>query len=280
MLVDSHCHLDLLVNKTNDSLSDIITRANKNGVNYMQTICTKLDDFPNILKIAEEFEAVYASVGVHPTDAIDTLSYLDLIKLSEHVKVIGLGETGLDYYHDSTRKKQQKHSFLQHIIASQSNALPVIVHTREAEEDTIDIITTEMRNSPFPGLIHCFTASKHLAQKMLDLGMYISISGIITFKNADHLREIVKFLPLDRLLIETDSPYLAPVPMRSSVNEPSFVEFVATAIADLKNISKMELAQQTTDNFFKLFNKAQEARKFKSSPVLSDVLNNMISKDF
>ena len=256
MLVDSHCHLDLLASK--DNVSDIIARADKRGVKYLQTICTNLENFPNILKIAEEFECVYASVGVHPTDATADTSYLELLSLSNHPKVIGLGETGLDYYHDMSKKIAQKHSFIQHIIAAQNSSLPVIVHTRDADDDTIDIMTCEMKNASFLGLIHCFTSSKDLARKMLDLGIYISISGIITFKNTDYLREIVKFLPLDRLLIETDSPYLAPVPMRGKTNEPAYVEFVAKTIAELKNTPILHIAEQTTKNFFDLFAKAHK----------------------
>lgn len=256
ILVDSHCHLDMLAEK--EDLEDIINRAKKFGVKYIQTICTTLDNFPKILKIAESFENVFASVGVHPNEVNGIVTYKELIHLSNHPKVIGLGETGLDYYYQTSDKLDQIGCFKQHILAAQCNkTLPIIVHTRDAEEDTIDILTSEMRNSSFRGLIHCFTASKHFASKMLDIGMYISIAGIVTFKNADLLKEVVRFVPLDRLLIETNSPYLAPVPMRGKQNEPAFVKYVASCIADLKGAKLEEVTTVTTKNFFDLFSKAK-----------------------
>lgn len=253
MLIDSHCHLDMLAAKTD--LDEVIENAARHEVKYMQTICTKLENFPNILQIAKRYDNVYASVGVHPDEAVE-ISHKTLIDLAQDPKVIGLGETGLDYYRQDETKSLQISCFTEHIIASQQLALPVIVHTRSAESDTIDIITKEMHHKSFTGLIHCFTGTRHLAEKMLDLGFYISISGIVTFKNTLDLKEIVKFIPLDRLLIETDSPYLAPVPMRGKSNEPAFVSYVAQYIADLKGIPLKKLADQTTDNFFGLFSKA------------------------
>jgi TatD DNase family protein len=258
ILVDSHCHLDLLGDQKN--IAEIVVLDNEAGVRYIQTICTKLDSLPNLLNIAETFDNVYASVGVHPCEVTDIIvSNRELINLLQHDKIIGLGETGLDYYHDTSKIQQQKDSFVAHIVAGQISGIPLIVHTRDADHDTIDIITSEMRNAPFTGLIHCFTASRELAYKMLDLGIYISISGIVTFKNASSLQDVVKSLPMDRLLIETDAPYLSPVPMRKQQNEPAFVGFVAEIIAKLKNLSKEEVAKQTTDNFFKLFSKANRA---------------------
>ena len=244
VLVDSHCHLDLL--STTESIDDVVARASNNGVKYLQTICTTFEAFPAILKIAQSYEHVYASVGVHPDEIKNDASIVtsaELIKLSGHPKVIGIGETGK--------------AFREHIIASQATNLPVIVHTRDAEDDTAEVITNEMKNSPFPGLIHCFTASKDFARKMLDQGIYISIAGIVTFKNATALKEIATFVPLDCLLIETDSPYLAPVPMRGKQNEPAFVRYVAEYIAQLKGLSADEVAKQTTDNFFTLFSKSK-----------------------
>lgn len=255
MFVDSHCHLDLL-SKTH-AISDVVANAANHDVQYMQTICTKLSDLAAIIDIAEKFDQVYASVGVHPTDSDEVTSVNELIELAQHKKVIGLGETGLDYHYEySTNKTKQKHNFIQHIIAAQSINLPVIVHTRDADDDTADIIVREMQNAAFPALIHCFTSSKTFAKKMLDIGVYISISGIITFKGASDLREIVKFLPLDMLLIETDSPYLAPVPMRGNTNQPAFVQYVADSVATIKQITIAEVAKQTTENFFHLFKKA------------------------
>ncbi|MEY4463879.1 MAG: hypothetical protein RLZZ81_850 [Pseudomonadota bacterium] len=291
MLIDSHCHLNLLsdlssrdsiagssknIKTTNTScfldtvvkprydtvlLDSVIQRALENNVQYMQTICTKIEDLPIVLEIAEKYENVFASVGVHPCEINESsrsITDSEIIKLTNHPKIIGIGETGLDYYHEPYDKKLQKDSLVAHIHAASSTLLPVIIHTREADEDTIDILTSEMRNSKFPGLIHCFTSSKSLATKMLDIGLYISMSGIITFKNATDLQEIVKYVPLDRLLIETDSPYLAPTPMRGKQNEPAFVRYVAEKVAELKNITSKEVANATTHNFNTLFSKFEK----------------------
>ena len=317
MLIDSHCHLNLRSNlssrdaiagssegikTTNIScfldtvvkpwydavlLDAVIQRALENNVQYMQTICTKIGDLPIILEIAEKYENIFASVGVHPCEVNSFISHCEalqvlwqsqeawtrllrqdyvfpnsdaeaIIMLTQHPKIIGIGETGLDYYHQPYDQKLQKDSFVAHIHAASSTRLPVIVHTREADEDTIDILTSEMRNSKFPGLIHCFTSSKNLAAKMLDIGLYISMSGIITFKNATDLQEIVKYIPLDRLLIETDTPYLAPTPMRGKQNEPAFVRYVAEKVAELKNITSTEVANVTTHNFKTLFSKFEK----------------------
>lgn len=254
MLIDSHCHLNLLSESTD--LDSVIKRALENNVQYMQTICTKLEDFPTILEMAEKYENVFASVGIHPCEVNNVIvTDSEIITLTAQPKIIGIGETGLDYYHQPYDKKLQKDSLLQHIQAAATTGLPLIVHTREAEEDTIDILTSEMRNSSFPALIHCFTSSKNLARKMLEIGLYISMSGIITFKNATDLQEIVKYVPLDKLLIETDSPYLAPIPMRGKQNEPAFVRYVAEKVAELKNITSKEVANVTTYNFKTLFSK-------------------------
>lgn len=258
ILVDSHCHLDML--KDYDSNENIINRSRDAGVKYLQTICTRLDNLENILAIANQFNNVYASVGVHPSEIDKDIASVDkLLELSKNSKIIGLGETGLDYYYNKEEEHHllQKQSFANHIICAQSNKLPVIIHTRDAEQDTYEILMHHKKQQDFPGLIHCFTASKEFAKKMLDLGLYISVSGIITFKNAEELREIVKnVIPSDRLLIETDSPYLAPVPKRGKTNEPSYTRYVAEFIADLKSVSLERFAEQTTDNFFRLFNKA------------------------
>lgn len=293
ILIDSHCHLNLLAEAEN--LDEIIKRAEGNNIKYLQTICTKLEELPDILQIAEQYQNVFASVGVHPCEVINSVRQCHsrkggnlekkqrsmdsclrrndieestnklsdkLIALTSHPKIIGIGETGLDYYHTPYDKQQQKDSFVQHIYAASVTKLPIIVHTRDAEEDTIDILTSEMKNANFPGLIHCFTSSKDLAKKMLDIGLYISMSGIITFKNALELQEIVKYVPLERLLIETDSPYLAPVPMRGKQNEPAFVRYVAEKIAELKGITSAEVANTTTQNFMTLF------AKFKNFDVI------------
>lgn len=255
MLVDSHCHLDLY-NK--NDLQFLIDTASLHDVQYMQTICTKLEDFPSVVKIAESYNNIFASVGIHPCDVQEIVDNNTLSKLALHPKVIGLGETGLDYYHTIDNKKLQVASFEQHILAAQDNQLPVIVHTREAEDDTYDIMTHMMNDKSFKALIHCFTASKDFARKVLDMNIYISISGIVTFKNASLLKEVVQFVPLDMMLIETDSPYLAPVPERGKQNQPAFVKYVAQAVADIKGISLHHVAEKTSKNFFTLFSKAKQ----------------------
>lgn len=260
IIVDSHCHLDML--SEHEPLDHIISRAANNGVKYIQTICVRLEDFPNILSIANNYPTVYASLGAHPNavekDRIVTTEYL--LTHSNHQKVIGLGETGLDYYRceDKQQRFSQIESFVNHIRASQQNNLPVIIHTREAENDTISTLKEHMKIAPFPALIHCFTASKDFARQVLDLGLYISISGIVTFKNAIDLQTIVKYIPANRLLVETDAPYLAPMPYRGKTNEPSYTKHVLDCIAELKNISSEQMAEITTRNFFDLFKKAEQ----------------------
>ncbi|PCJ27610.1 MAG: DNA-binding protein [Rickettsiales bacterium] len=257
MIVDSHCHLDML--SEHDDIDAIVARAGEAGVKYLQTICTRLDNFENILKIAKKYDNVFASVGIHPSEVEGAADAKELVNLARDEKVIGLGETGLDYFYNKEpgHHALQQASFEQHIIASQENKLPVIIHTRDAEQDTIDIVTAGKKHQEFPGLIHCFTASKEFAKAMLDLGVYISISGIVTFKNAEAIREAIEYIPLDRILVETDSPYLAPVPKRGKTNEPSYTRYVAEFIADLKGVSLEEVSLQTTQNFFDLFTKAK-----------------------
>lgn len=256
IIVDSHCHLDML--QEHDTLDNYIARALESDVKYLQTICTRIDNFDNILKIAKQYNNVFASVGVHPSEVENVITSEELIGLAKDNKVIGLGETGLDYFYNKepAHHKMQQDSFEQHIIASQENGLPIIVHTRDAESDTANIIARNKKSKNFKGLIHCFTASKEFASKMLDLDMFISIAGIITFKNAEDLREVVRFIPLDRILVETDSPYLAPVPKRGKTNEPAYTRFVAECIAELKGVPFEKVAEQTTENFFSLFDKA------------------------
>jgi TatD DNase family protein len=238
-----------------DDLDRVIDNAKKNGVKYLHTICTKMSDYPDILGIIEKYENIYGSFGIHPHEANDyiDLTVDDIIKYASHEKIISIGETGLDYYYEYSNRENQKISFKKHIKASRQTKLPIIIHTREADDDTISIIESEMANGEFSGLIHCFTSSEKLATKVLDLGLYISISGIITFKNAVDLQQIVKWLPLDRIIIETDAPYLAPIPFRGKRNEPAFVKHVADFIAHLKNLEPEEVYKATTENFMRLF---------------------------
>ncbi|MES2214528.1 MAG: TatD family hydrolase [Pseudomonadota bacterium] len=258
MIIDSHCHLNM--KEFAEDLDVVVQNAKAAGVEYMQTICTKLEDLDGILAIAEKYPNIFASVGVHPheVDNVEELDTLDerIKNLARHPKIIGIGETGLDYYYEHGSRDNQKKAFLSHIHASQEMQLPIIVHTRSADEDTIDILTEEMKNKPFPGLIHCFSSSEDLGQKCVDIGMYISISGMITFKNADDLRGIISRLPLDRLLVETDSPYLAPIPMRGKRSEPAYTRFVAEKIAEIYGLTPAAVAEKTTENFWNLFKKA------------------------
>lgn len=258
ILVDSHCHLDML--SEYDSVDNIVARADEAGIRYMQTICTRLDNFNNILTIAKKFPNVYASVGVHPSEVDSVVSHEELTQLSSDPKVIGLGETGLDYFYnkDQEQQKMQRDSFASHIRSAQGSKLPVIIHMRDAEIDTIEMLQHHKKIQDFPALIHCFTSTLDFAQKVLDLGLYISVSGIVTFKNADALREVVKYVPANKILVETDAPYLAPVPMRGKTNEPSYTKYVAEFIANLKNIDVDEFANLSTKNFFTLFTKAKQ----------------------
>lgn len=262
MLVDSHCHLDLLGSL--DEINELLIKAKAENIIAVQTISTKIKDFHKIIDIANKFRNVFASIGVHPNEVEDIIAAQDLLNvINSSEKVTAIGETGLDYYYETKDKKKQILSFEQHIIASQSikreknKQMPVIVHSREAESDSVAILSDYMNSYAFPALIHCFTASKDFATKILDLGLYISISGIVTFKNAAFLEEIVRFTPLDRLLIETDSPYLAPVPMRGKKNQPAFVKYVAEKIAVIKEKDFEEICHITTENFFTLFANAK-----------------------
>lgn len=256
IIVDSHCHLDMLAGY--DTIENIVQRAHEAGVLYMQTICTKLDNFENILNIAKKFDNIYASLGIHPSEVSTVTPAAELLRFSEDSKVIGLGETGLDYFYnkDAHQQNLQRQSFEEHIYAAQSNNLPLIIHARDAEDDIENIIAEHKKHKEFPALIHCFTSNREFAAKMLDLGLYISVSGIVTFKNAEILREAIKYVPLDRMLVETDAPYLTPVPMRGKTNEPSYVKHVVEFLAELKGVSVEEMANKTTDNFFRLFSKA------------------------
>ena len=257
MLVDSHCHLDFP--EFADDLDDVIARARAAGVQAFQTICTRLSKFEQVLATAERYEDMHCSVGVHPHNA-DEEGQSDpdaLVALSAHPKVIGIGETGLDYYYRHSDPAAQQRSFRAHIAAARMTGLPLIVHTRDADEDTVAILEDEAGKGAFPGLIHCFSTSAMVAERALDLGLSISLSGIVTFRNAEALREVARKLPPERVLVETDAPFLAPVPNRGKRNEPAFVADTAACVADLMGLTTDELAAQTTQNFFTLFAKAQ-----------------------
>jgi TatD DNase family protein len=248
MFVDSHCHLNYkgLVEKQ----AEILKRARESGVSAMLNISTREREWDEVIGLAEQEKDVWASVGIHPHEA-DQHVGMDCAKLvakSAHPRVVAIGETGLDYYYDKSDRE--------HIKASRETGLPIIIHTRDAEADTAAILTEEMREGPFTGVIHCFTASAEFARVALNLGLYISLSGIVTFKNAKDLQDIAKWLPADRLLVETDAPFLAPIPHRGRTGEPAFVADTARFVAQLRDVAAESLAQQTSDNFYDLFTKA------------------------
>ena len=253
-LIDSHCHLDCLdLNYFQKDLGQLLELAREKGVRHFLCVCIDLENFPAVLAIAEQFSDVSASVGVHPTEHVDNEpSLAELIALAKHPKVVAIGETGLDYYRDTTRKEEQQSRFRRHIQTALAVNKPLIVHTRDAREDTLAILKEEGAEQ-VGGVLHCFTENMAMATAAIDMGFYISFSGILTFKNAKELQSIAQQLPLERILIETDSPYLAPVPFRGKSNQPAYVAHVAEKLAELRQSSLEEIAEQTTANFFKLF---------------------------
>ena len=260
MIIDSHCHLNM--KDFTPDLSDIIKNAKNNDINGMLTISTKIEEFKNISNIAKNNKNIWYSLGIHPHNVNNNYKDLQsaIAEFKSDKKFIGIGETGLDYFYENSSKKLQIESFINHIELSRSTDLPIIIHTRDADKDTISILKDEYKKKPFNGLIHCFTATEELANEVLKLGFFISISGIITFKNAKVLRDIVKKIPLERLLVETDAPYLSPEPMRGKRNEPAHVIHTANYLADMLNINPKELYEKTTNNFFNLFTKAEFAK--------------------
>ena len=251
-MIDSHCHLDhepLL-----SDLKNVIKRSKNVGIKKLLTISTSHESFDRIKKIINEDEMIYGTIGVHPHETTDNKITTDFIirNLTQNSKIIGIGETGLDFYYNNSDKNNQIISFKEHIEASIQTNVPLIIHSRDAEDETFDILN-EYKNKNLKILMHCFTGSRSFAEKLLTLNAYFSASGIITFKNSQELQETFKFLPLDKILIETDSPFLAPVPNRGKKNEPSFIDYTAQKLAEIKNISKTDLVNFTTNNFNKLF---------------------------
>src|SRR5262245_30521539 len=257
MLVDSHCHLDF--KDFDGELDAIMARAAARGVHTMVTIGTKLREFDRVRAIAERYDHVYCTVGVHPheAEAEDAAASVDrLVALAQHPKVVGIGETGLDFYYDHSPRDQQAKVFAMHIEAARQTGLPLIIHCRDADPEMARTLKEARARGPVSGLIHCFSSTEELSTAALEVGFSISLSGIVTFKNAVELRKIAEKIPDDRLLVETDAPYLAPVPHRGKRNEPAFVADTAAFLAQLRGVTPELLAQQTTDNFFKLFAKA------------------------
>ena len=257
MLVDSHCHLNYegLVERQQEVLSN----ARAAGVQGFLNISTREREWGDVVALAEQEEDVWATVGIHPHEADQhaDLGREKLLEASENPRVIGLGESGLDFYYDKSDRDVQRDLFRMHIGVARETGLPLVIHTRDADEDTAAILAEEMGKGAFPALIHCFTASPEFGRTVLELGLTISISGIVTFKNATELQEFVKEIPDERLLVETDSPFLAPVPHRGKKCEPAFVKNTAEFVADLRGTSVEELGALTTDNFFRLFTKAK-----------------------
>ncbi|MEG8042251.1 TatD family hydrolase [Sphingomonas sp. LR59] len=259
MLADSHCHLNYkgLV----EDQQAVLERARARGVTAMLNISTRESEWDDIVATAEREPDVWATIGIHPNEA-DTYPDVDAAKLiarAAHPRVVGLGESGLDYFRDTSDRARQQASFRAHIAASRETGLPIVVHTRDAEDDTAAIMAEEMAKGAYPGVIHCFTASGAFADKALNMGLYISISGIVTFKNARDLQETAARLPIERLLIETDAPFLAPVPHRGKTGEPAFVADTAQFLADLRGENVEELSRRTAENFHALFVKTRVA---------------------
>lgn len=257
MLIDSHCHLNY--EGLREDVPGVLARARAAGVSRFLNISTKEREWPEVVGLAEREADVFATVGIHPHEA-ETHPDVDTAKLvaaANHPKVVGIGETGLDYFYDHSPREQQQTAFRAHIAACRETGLPLIVHTRDAEEDTARILREEMEKGPYTGVIHCFTASQQFAELALELGFYISLSGIVTFKNARDLQETAKTIPQDRLLVETDSPFLAPVPKRGKTCEPAYVTHTAAFVASLRGQTVEELAQATTENFLRLFPKVR-----------------------
>ena len=254
-LVDSHCHLDFP--DFQEDLDGVVERARAAGVMIMVTICTRLSRLSQTLEIAERYPEVFCAVGVHPhqvaEEGIPTVERL--LEIAEHPKVVGIGETGLDYFYDYSPRAAQQASFRVHIEAARRTGLPFIVHARDADDDTAGILREECSSGPVTGLLHCFSSGRMLAEAALELGMYISASGITTFRNAEAIRGILADVPADRLLVETDAPFLAPVPKRGKRNEPAFVAHTAAVLAGVKGIGIADFERQSTDNFFRLFSK-------------------------
>ncbi|WP_444944131.1 TatD family hydrolase [Microbulbifer sp. ZKSA006] len=257
MLVDSHCHLDRLkLDKFDGDLDAVLDLARSRGVGKFLCVGISLENADAVVEIASRYEDVVCSVGVHPLDVDSGMADVErLVEMANQPGVVALGETGLDYYYSTDTQETQQQSFIAHLKAAGQAELPVIVHTRDAREDTLALIK-EHGNTNTAGVLHCFTESWDMAKAALDLNYYISLSGIVTFKNAEELRDVARKLPLDRLLVETDSPYLAPVPYRGKPNIPAYVREVAEFIADLRGIPYEQLAEITSENFFRLFPRA------------------------
>ena len=259
MLVDSHCHLDFP--DFASELDAVVTRARTAGIGRMVTISTRVRKHAQVLAIAEKFPDIFCSVGTHPHNAHEELdiSTEALMKIAKHPKVVAIGEAGLDYHYDKSPRDAQAQGLRQHIAAARETGLPLVIHSRECDTDMALILKDESGKGAFPAVLHCFTGGRELALAVVDLGHYVSFSGILSFKNSQNLRDIAAALPPDRILVETDAPYLAPLPYRGKRNEPSYVVETAKVLATTRGVSLDEITRQTTENFFRLFNKVPRA---------------------
>jgi TatD DNase family protein len=263
LVVDSHCHLDY--EGLAERLPEVLDHAEQAGVGLMVSISTRIRKFDRLLRIAEENANVYCSIGTHPHNAHEELdiSMANIVSLASHPKVVAIGEAGLDYHYDLSPREAQERGFRLHIAAARETGLPLVIHSREAEEDTIRILKEELAKGAFKPLLHCFTSSKAMAEAGLALGAYISFSGILTYKTAEDLRQAAAIVPLDRMLVETDSPFLAPVPYRGKSNEPAFVIRTLEKLAEVKGVSAEAMASATNENFFRLFSKVPRPERYR-----------------
>lgn len=265
LVVDSHCHLDF--EGMEEKLPALLQRADQAGVGLMVSISSRVAKFPNLLRIAQENPNVYCTVGTHPHNAHEELEVTaeQLVELARHPKCVGIGEVGLDYHYELSTPDAQKAGFRVHIDAARKSGLPLVIHSREAEADTIAILESEMAKGPFTPLLHCFTSKAELAEAAVALGGYVSFSGILTYKSAEDIRQTAAQLPLDRIIVETDSPYLAPVPYRGKDNEPAFVIKTLETLAKVRGLPVEDMARITSDNFFRLFAKVPRPARFSTA---------------
>jgi TatD DNase family protein len=263
LIVDSHCHLDY--DGLYENLPAVLDRAEAAGVGLVLSISSRVRNVAKIIGIAEAHDTVFCTVGTHPHNAHEELDVTvsDLVKLAQHPKVVGLGEAGLDYHYDLSPREAQMTGFRNHIAAARETGLPLVIHTREAEVDTARVLEEEMAKGAFKAVLHCFTSQQWLAERGVELGLYVSFSGILTYKTADNLRAATRALPEDRILVETDAPYLAPAPLRGKSNEPAFVAHTLQTLADARGVSRDHMAAATSTNFFRLFDKVKMPAAFR-----------------
>lgn len=264
-IVDSHCHLDYP--GLSERLPQVVANARAAGVHLMVSISTRMSAFPQVLALAEQYPEIYCSVGVHPHNAgaEPDVTIADLVKAASHPKVVAIGEAGLDYHYDHAPRDMQARSFRLQIAAARETGLPLVVHSREAEEDTARILEEEMGQGAFTPLLHCFSSKPALAERGLAIGAYVSFSGILTFRNAEDIRRAAELAPLDSILVETDAPYLAPVPHRGKANEPAFTVHTLAKLAEIKNMPRDAMARVTSDNFFRLFSKVPRPEAYRAA---------------